>query len=148
MPRTGRSTETNLISAERALNIMHQERNSENMGFMRAWLIACILFCISGGAVAAAGEPLKELEVGSYAEIAARPNPQRFVIQPIPALVAILLSVEKKKGSRLTKLEVDAIRDEITVLVTAPEAAKAVDDRRGYKDIDPSHRHLPVCRHR
>ena len=89
--------------------------------------------------MAVAGEPLKDLEVGSYAEIAARPNPQHFVIQPIPALVAILLSVEKKKGSPLTKLEVDALRDKITVLVAAPEAAKAVDERRGYKDIDPSH---------
>ena len=89
--------------------------------------------------MAAATEPLKELEVGPYAEIAARPNPQHFVIQPMPALVAVLLSVEKKKGSPLTKQEVVTLRDKMTVVVTAPADAKAVDDRRGYKDIDPSH---------
>jgi len=98
-----------------------------------------MLFILSAGTVAAAAEPLKEFEVGSYAEIAARPNPRHFVIQPMPALVAILLSVEKKKGSPLTKQEVVTLRDKITVVVTEPADAKAVDDRRGYKDIDPSH---------
>jgi len=109
------------------------------MSLIRVWLTAFMFFILSGGTVAAAAEPLKELEVGSYAEIAARPNPQHFVIQPVPALVAILLSVEKKKGSPLTKQEVVTLRDKMTVVVTAPADAKAVDDGRGYKDIDPSH---------
>ena len=109
------------------------------MSLIRVWLTAFMFFILSGGTVAAAAEPLKELEVGSYAEIAARPNPQHFVIQPMPALVAILLSVEKKKGSPLTKQEVVTLRDKMTVVVTAPADAKAVDDGRGYKDIDPSH---------
>ena len=109
------------------------------MSLIRVWLTAFMFFILSGGTVAAAAEPLKELEVGSYAEIAARPNPQHFVIQPMPALVAILLSVEKKKGSPLTKQEVVTLRDKMTVVVTAPADAKAIDDGRGYKDIDPSH---------
>ena len=118
---------------------MGQEWTSDNMSRIRVWLTALMLFILSGGTVAAAAEPLRELEVGSYAEIAARPNPQHFVIQSMPALVAILLSVEKKKGSPLTQQEVMTLRDKITVVVTAPADAKAVDDRRGYKDIDPSH---------
>ena len=76
--------------------------------------------------MASATEPLKELEVGAYAEISGRPNPQRFVIQPVPALIAILLSVEKKKGTPLTQQEVEVLRDQMSVMVTAPEAAKAV----------------------
>jgi len=109
------------------------------MGHTKVRLMASTLVFLSGATLAAAPEPLKELEVGSYAEIAVRPNPQHFVIQPIPALVVILLSVEKKKGSPLTEQEVVALRDKITVVVTAPADAKAVDDGRGYKDIDPSH---------
>jgi hypothetical protein len=84
------------------------------------------------------GEPLKQLEVGSYGEIAARPNPHRLAIQYIPALAAILLSTEKKKGSALTQEEVEVIRDRASVMVTLPDAARAVEDQRGYRDIEPS----------
>ncbi|MDB0566545.1 hypothetical protein AB6Q13_11495 [Ralstonia solanacearum] len=88
--------------------------------------------------MAATSEPLKELEVGSYAEMAARPNPQHLAVQPVPALAAILLSVERKKGEPLTKEEVEVLRDNVNVMVVSAEAAKAVEDKRGYTDIEPS----------
>ncbi len=95
------------------------------------------LFLSAGAAVAESGESLKQLEVGSYAELAARPNPQGLALQYIPSLAAIFLSTEKKKGSSLTREEVEAIRDQASVMAVQPNAAKAVDDQRGYKDIYP-----------
>jgi hypothetical protein len=83
--------------------------------------------------------PLKLLDVGPYAELAARPNPHRFVIQPIPSLSAILLSAEGSKGSALSRAEVEALRDNATVMVVGREAAESVDLRRGYRDLNPFH---------
>ena len=102
-------------------------------------IIAAVLIAFSGVATAASGEPLKELEVGSYAEFAARPNPLHLAVQPIPSLAALLAAVEKKKSEPLTKAEVKVVRDGAVVMVSLPAAAKAIDDRRGYKDINPSH---------
>jgi len=82
--------------------------------------------------------PLKPFATGSYAEISALPNPENLVIQCVPALVAILLSVERKAGSPLTKGQVEAIRDKTSVVAVPEEAAKAVDERRGYADINLS----------
>ncbi len=83
--------------------------------------------------------PINELEVGSYAEISSRPNPNHLTIGFIPSLAAILLSVEKKKGLPLTQREVEAVRDHASVFVSNSGAAKAVDERRDYKDVDPLH---------
>jgi hypothetical protein len=84
-------------------------------------------------------KPLKPLEVGSYAELVGRPNPQHLTIQYIPSLAAILLAAEKHKGSPLARAEVEAISDQANVMAALPDAAKAVQERRGCKDIDPSH---------
>jgi hypothetical protein len=59
-------------------------------------IIVAALLALSGEVMAASVEPLKQFEVGSYAEIGARPNPQHFAIQAIPSLAAILLSVEQR----------------------------------------------------
>ena len=71
-------------------------------------------------------------------DTSARSNPRNLVIQPVPSLAAILLSVEQKKGEPLTKPEVEALRDNITVVAVPAEAAEAVDINRGAKDIDAS----------
>lgn len=83
-------------------------------------------------------EPLTDREVGPYAEMAARPNPRRLVMQPVPSLAATLLSVEQTKGEPLTKREVEALRDSVNVVAVSAEAAEAVEVNRGYKDIEPS----------
>jgi hypothetical protein len=83
--------------------------------------------------------PLADFEVGAYSTIEGRPNPQKLVIEFVPSLAATLLAAESKKGSPLTESEVDAIRDHATVMVSQPQAAKAVEERRGYKDVDPQH---------
>ena len=101
--------------------------------------IALLLYFMLGVAMAGFTAPIKELEVGPYAEIASRPNPNHLTIGFIPSLAAILLSVEKKKGSPLTQREVEAVRDHASVFVSNAAAAQAVDERRGYKDVDPLH---------
>lgn len=61
----------------------------------------------------------------------------RLIITHIPSLVATLLNRERAKGSPLTKEEVEAIRDGAPAQVLTPEQRAAVDERRGYDDIDP-----------
>jgi hypothetical protein len=102
---------------------------------MRLWL-AAIFF--SGVVMAESGEPLKKYEVGTYSEMAARPNPQGLTITPIPSLASILLATEKKKGTALTQAEVETVRDNAVVMVSPADSVDAVEDRRGYTDINPS----------
>lgn len=82
--------------------------------------------------------PLKVFDSGSYAQMTTRPNPESLVLQCVPALVSILLSVEQRAGSPLTRAQVETIRDQANVLAVTAEAAKAVDVRRGYADLDLS----------
>jgi len=60
-----------------------------------------------------------------------------LIITHIPSLVATLLNRERAKGSPLTCEEVEAIRDSSSAVVLTPEKRAAVDERRGYDDIDP-----------
>ncbi|MFZ6768807.1 DUF2314 domain-containing protein [Undibacterium sp. Di26W] len=55
----------------------------------------------------------------------------------IPALVAILVSLEDKKGSPLTYEEVIEIRDNASVMMMEKTHADALSESRGYDDIDP-----------
>lgn len=84
------------------------------------------------------GVELKQLEVGAYGELSARPNPNHYVLQCVPALVAVLLSLERENGAPLSKAQVELIRDKASVMVVSLEAATAVEEKRGYRDIDAS----------
>lgn len=55
----------------------------------------------------------------------------------IPALGAVLLGAEDKKGSPLDEKEVTAIRDKSTVMMMEVDDAQNMDKSRGYKDVDP-----------
>jgi uncharacterized protein YegJ (DUF2314 family) len=55
----------------------------------------------------------------------------------IPALGAILLSMEDKKGSPLNQEEVLAARDAASVIMVTKEHLEAMAVSRGYTDIDP-----------
>jgi hypothetical protein len=61
----------------------------------------------------------------------------QIIITPVPSLVATLLNRERAKGSPLTQSEVETIRDQIECIAMTPEQRAAVDERRGYMDIDP-----------
>ena len=55
----------------------------------------------------------------------------------IPALVAILVNAEDKKGSPLSYEEVIDIRDNASVIMMEKSRAGALSESRGYDDIDP-----------
>lgn len=83
--------------------------------------------------------PLKEGESGPYATLVSRPNPDHYTLQYIPSLAALLLNVEGKVERELTQKEVEILRDKANVIAVKPEMARAVEEnRRGYKDLDPT----------
>lgn len=55
----------------------------------------------------------------------------------MPALVVLLNHAERQKGSPLTEAEVLAIRDNGVCMMMRVEHAIALDEKRGYNDIDP-----------
>jgi hypothetical protein len=55
----------------------------------------------------------------------------------IPALVVLLADAERRKGSPLTEPEVLEIRDKGACMMMQVEHAIALDEKRGYNDIDP-----------
>ena len=55
----------------------------------------------------------------------------------VPPLIALLLSKEQEKGSRLTEEEVLSIRDDATAIIVDTEVALKMAEDRGYRDIDP-----------
>ncbi len=55
----------------------------------------------------------------------------------IPALVAILLNQERRKGAPLTEEEVLAIRDDAAHMALPRDAVAEMVRQRGYDDIDP-----------
>lgn len=60
-----------------------------------------------------------------------------LIITPVPALVAVLLDLEQKKGSALTEAEVVAARDAADCIAMPRDVHAKVVNARGYVDIDP-----------
>ena len=55
----------------------------------------------------------------------------------IPSLVVLLLNLEKKKGSPLTRDEVLDIRDNAVAMMLPLSMARELAEKRGYDDLDP-----------
>jgi hypothetical protein len=62
---------------------------------------------------------------------------ERLIPVFLPSLAAILLAAERKKGSPLTPEEVIAIRDQGVCIMMRESHLLALEERRGYRDIDP-----------
>jgi hypothetical protein len=56
---------------------------------------------------------------------------------PIPALGILLLNLEKQKGSPLSEQEVLEIRDKAVCIMLPLSAKYAMDEKRGYHDVNP-----------
>lgn len=56
---------------------------------------------------------------------------------PIPALGVLLLHLENQKGSSLTEEEVISARDKAVCMMLPLSKKNALDEKRGYRDIDP-----------
>jgi hypothetical protein len=55
----------------------------------------------------------------------------------VPTLRAILMALEQKRGARLTKREVEDIRDKGVCMAMDPRDAQKLERERGYADLDP-----------
>ena len=55
----------------------------------------------------------------------------------MPSLVATLLQAEQEKGCPLTEAEVLQIRDHAPVVAVRPSDIPALEEKRGYQDLDP-----------
>jgi hypothetical protein len=79
---------------------------------------------------------LHEGESGEYGAFAKRPLPAGLSLVFVPSLAALLTRAQQLNGAALTENQVLAIRDASTVMVASHDAAKAVEENRGYADID------------
>lgn len=55
---------------------------------------------------------------------------------PIPALGVLLLNLEKEKGEPLTEYEVLEARDKVACMMLPLSEKAALEEKRGYRDID------------
>lgn len=62
---------------------------------------------------------------------------ESLVITPVPALCLLLLNLEKQKGSPLTQTEVLEARDAAVCVALPASVAKAMEESRGYRDLNP-----------
>jgi hypothetical protein len=85
---------------------------------------------------AAATPALRAGESGQYGELVKRPLPEGFSLVFTPSLAALLTRAQRLSGAALTEVHVLRIRDGATVMVARHDGARAVDERRGYADID------------
>jgi hypothetical protein len=97
---------------------------------------AILLAAAAGPIVLAAFGTLREGESGEYGQLAQRKLPEHLSLVFVPSLAALLLQAEKLNGAALTEKQVLAIRDRSTVMVVPHGKARAVQERRGYADVD------------
>jgi hypothetical protein len=56
---------------------------------------------------------------------------------PIPPLGILLLHLEEQKGAPLTQQEVIDARDKAVCMMMRLSHKQALEDKRGYRDVDP-----------
>jgi hypothetical protein len=64
-------------------------------------------------------------------------NDEELIPVPVPALVALLLSLEREKGQALTEAEVCDARDKCACIMMPLSVRDKMSESRGYVDIDP-----------
>jgi hypothetical protein len=75
-------------------------------------------------------------QVGRYADLKDKPNPDGLVLVFTPSLTDLLKEASRRQDG-LSAEEIRRIADEATVEAMTPEDAQAVRDMRGYHDVDP-----------
>jgi hypothetical protein len=70
----------------------------------------------------------------------AQPAPEEeLFLVPIPSLISLLVRHHSDKGAPLTEEEVLAIRDKCTCVAMPAHARDAMNESRGYEDVDPEY---------
>jgi len=83
--------------------------------------------------------PMSELqfgESGKYGELAGRPLPEGLALVFVPALAVLLVHAEELNGAALNERQVLAIRDGSMVMVVGRAQVRALEEERGYADIN------------
>jgi hypothetical protein len=81
---------------------------------------------------------LRRGEAGAYGELVKRPLPEGHRLFFIPSLAGMLFRAEKANGAALTEDQVLQIRDQTAVIVMQHDHVCAMEEKRGYVDIDPT----------
>ena len=81
-------------------------------------------------------QALKRGETGAYGELVKRPLPEGLRLFFIPSLAGMLWRTQQENGAALTEDDVLQIRDRWAVLVMTDDDVRAMEERRGYVDID------------
>jgi hypothetical protein len=81
---------------------------------------------------------LRPGEAGAYVELVKRPLPEGLVLLCIPSLAGMLFGAQNENSAALTEDEVLSIRDRMGVMVMRHDDARAMEEKRGYVDIDPA----------
>jgi hypothetical protein len=58
---------------------------------------------------------------------------------PVPPLAVLLLTLQERMQRPLTKLEVIIARDNCHCVMMTQQQKLALEDERGYPDVDPNH---------
>jgi hypothetical protein len=76
--------------------------------------------------MAESGDPIRLYEVGLFATLAARPNPDGLVVLTVPPFETMVPLLEKKLGRLLTPEEVEAKRRTAPSIVVSREQARGM----------------------
>lgn len=82
--------------------------------------------------------PLRCEDAGRYADLCECSNPDGLLIVFSPSLAANLARAERDKGTALTPDEIIRIRDNAPAIAVTAEQASALEEKRGYADVDPA----------
>lgn len=85
----------------------------------------------------AANEPLRENEVGSFGELAQRPNPDDLVILPVPPVEERLAILRQQIGRELTTEEIEIHRRQSPSIVINRIAAQKMAEERAARPPSP-----------
>lgn len=105
--------------------------NLRNPSFRAAAVIALTIFYV--GSSMSQVVILKVGDTGSYAELAARSNPEGLVLLYNPGISALLARAKSLKGSALTGSEKKRIVESAPVIATPKSVAEATIRQRGYE---------------
>jgi hypothetical protein len=73
---------------------------------------------------------------GAYGELAKRFLPEGLTLVFVPSLAALLTRAKQLNNGELNERQVLAIRDASKVVAVHHDVARAMEEQRGYADID------------
>src|SRR5262249_3102733 len=110
-------------------------RPTQSAGITLPGVALCSAQC-SAQTVVTAMSTLKFGDFGPYGELVQRPLPEGLVLVFVPILADLSLQAQDLNGGALTEAQVLRIRDGSKVMVVGPDQVRAVEEARGYVDID------------